>query len=324
MRRSNGHRVPGESSRAHADAILPLAAIRDRATTDLVLSGLDASGVAFALFSPDDELSYGSTAFAALFDVQPGARTFGDILRHCHAKGVGPKMNGPIDAFLAMAAEKRRSSPHRSFEIDISDDRWFLVNETLLADGWLWSVFTDITMLKSTERVLQLARDAAQLAADTDPLTGLLNRRAAMERLDAEMRAAFRDCTQLSLVLIDLDHFKTINDRYGHAKGDDVLRHFAAAGRQQLRGGDVFARIGGEEFMVLMPGTGIRQATQAVERLRSHVREEENRAGLCCTYTMSAGVAEYCGNAVEDLFERADRALYSAKHLGRDRIEQAP
>nr|WP_305111921.1 GGDEF domain-containing protein [Shinella lacus] len=179
-------------------------------------------------------------------------------------------------------------------------------------------------MLKSTERVLQLARDAAQLAADTDPLTGLLNRRAAMERLDAEMRAAFRDCTQLSLVLIDLDHFKTINDRYGHAKGDDVLRHFAAAGRQQLRGGDVFARIGGEEFMVLMPGTGIRQATQAVERLRSHVREEENRAGLCCTYTMSAGVAEYCGNAVEDLFERADRALYSAKHLGRDRIEQAP
>ena len=324
MRRSNGHRVPGESSRAHADAILPLVAIRDRATTDLVLSGLDASGVAFALFSPDDELSYGSTAFAALFDVQPGARTFGDIMRHCHAKGVGPKMTGSIEAFLDMAAEKRRSSPHRSFEIDISDDRWFLVNETLLADGWLWSVFTDITMLKSTERVLQLARDAAQLAADTDPLTGLVNRRAAMERLDAEMRAAFRDCTQLSLVLIDLDHFKTINDRYGHAKGDDVLRHFAAAGRQQLRGGDTFARIGGEEFMVLMPGTGIRQATQAVERLRSHVREEENRAGLCCTYTMSAGVAEYCGNAVEDLFERADRALYSAKHLGRDRIEQAP
>jgi diguanylate cyclase (GGDEF)-like protein len=323
VRRSNGHRVPGESSRAHADAILPLVAIRDRATTDLVLSGLDASGVAFALFSPDDELSYGSTAFAALFDVQPGARTFGDILRHCHANGVGPKMTGSIEAFLDMAAEKRRSSPHRSFEIDINDDRWFLVNETLLADGWLWSVFTDITMLKSTERVLQLARDAAQHAADTDPLTGLVNRRAAMERLDAEMRAAFRDCTQLSLVLIDLDHFKTINDRYGHAKGDDVLRHFAAAGRQQLRGGDTFARIGGEEFMVLMPGTGLRQATKAVERLRRHVRAEENCAGLCCTYTMSAGVAEYCGNAAEDLFERADRALYSAKHLGRDRIEQA-
>ncbi|MCW5709797.1 diguanylate cyclase [Shinella yambaruensis] len=308
---------------AHAEAILPLACLRERATTDLVLSGLEASGVACALFSPDDELSYGSAAFRALFDVQPGARTFADIMRRCHAKSVGPKMSGPIDAFLDMASAKRRSTPQRTFEIDIRDDRWFLVNETLLAGGWLWSVFTDITMLKSNEHMLQLARDAAQLAADTDPLTGLFNRRAAMARLDAEMRIAFRDCTQLSLALIDLDHFKTINDRFGHARGDEVLRHFAAAGRRQLRGGDTFARVGGEEFLMLMPGAGLREATRAVERLRRHVAQEKNRIGLGCAYTMSAGVAEYCGNAAEDLFERADRALYRAKHLGRDRIEQA-
>lgn len=323
MRRGDGHRWPDGSGTAHVDAILPLALMRDRATTDLVLSGLDASGVAVALFSPDDELSYGSLAFRALFDVQPGARTFADILLNCHAKGVGPKVSGPIDAFLAMARARRRSSPQRSFEIDIRDDRWFLVNETVLADGWLWSVFTDITMLKSNERMLKLARDAAQLAADTDPLTGLLNRRAAMARLDAEMRIAFRNSTQLSLALIDLDHFKTINDRYGHARGDEVLRHFATAGRQQIRGGDVFARVGGEEFLMLMPGAGLREATRAVERLRCHVAQAEHRASLGCTYTMSAGVAEYCGNAMEDLFERADRALYSAKRLGRDRIEQA-
>jgi diguanylate cyclase (GGDEF)-like protein len=193
----------------------------------------------------------------------------------------------------------------------------------MLASGWLWSVFTDITMLKSNERVLQLARDAAQLAADTDPLTGLINRRAGMERLAAEMRTAFRDGTQLSLALIDLDHFKSVNDRYGHSKGDQVLQHFAAAGHQQLRGGDVFARIGGEEFLVLMPGTGIEEAVNAIERLRRHIAREENRADLNCAYTMSAGVAEYCGTAAEDLFERADRALYCAKRHGRDRIEQA-
>src|SRR5690606_28440083 len=105
----------------------------------LVLAGLDASGVAFALFSPDDELSYGSAAFRALFDVQPGARTFADIMRHCHAAKVGPKMNGPIEPFLDMAARNRRSSEQRRFEIDICDERWFLANETMLPGGWLWS-----------------------------------------------------------------------------------------------------------------------------------------------------------------------------------------
>jgi len=320
LRLSDGHGWLEESGMAKIDTILPLALLRDRATTDLILSGLDASGVAFALFSPDDELAYGSAAFRLLFDVQFGASTFADIMRNCHGKRVGPKISLPIEEFLDMACKRRRSSAQRTFEIDISDDRWFLVNETLLPGGWLWHVFTDITMLKSNERVLQLARDAARLAADTDPLTSLFNRRAAMERLEADMQAAARDGTPLSLVLIDLDNFKAINDRYGHANGDRVLKHFAAAGRQELRGGDFFARIGGEEFLVLMPGTGLRQATDAIERLRSHMARAENRADLCCSYTMSAGIAEFCGTAAEDLFERADRALYRAKHLGRDRI----
>ena len=323
MKRSERQDWSKEHGAIAADAILPLALIRDRATTDLILSGLDASGVAFALFSPDDELSYGSTAFKALFDVQPGAPGFEEIIRNCHTKGIGPKMAVPVEEFLKAARSKRRSKPQRSFEIDTSDERWFLVNETLLPGGWLWHVFTDITMLKSNEQVLLRARDAARLAADTDPLTGLVNRRAAMERLAAEMQAAFRNCGQLSLALIDLDHFKAINDRYGHAKGDDVLRHFAAAGRQQLRGGDIFARIGGEEFLVLMPGADLREATEAIDRLRHHIARDENRPGLGCVYTLSAGVAEYCGNAADDLFERADRALYRAKHLGRDRTERA-
>jgi diguanylate cyclase (GGDEF)-like protein len=315
--------VPGGSGSAQATSILPLSLLRDRATSDLVLSGLDASGVAFALFSPDDELSYGSAAFRALFDVQPGTWTFADIMRHCHARNIGPKVSGQIEAFLDVAQAKRRSSPQRTFEIDICDERWFLVNETLLPGGWLWHVFTDITMLKSNERMLRIARDAAQRAAHTDPLTGLLNRRAAMERLELSVRHAFSNCTQLSLVLIDLDHFKSINDRYGHAKGDEVLRHFASAGHQQFRGADVFARIGGEEFLVLLPATGIKEAISAVERLRRHLARDETLAELGCAYTMSAGIAEYCGNAAGDLFERADRALYRAKNLGRDRIEEA-
>lgn len=320
---TDGQRLPGENGMARMEALLPLAALHDRAVSDLVLAGLDASGAAFALFSPEDELAYGSAAFRALFDVKPGMRTFAEIMRHCHANGVGPKAAGPIDAWLEMAQAKRRSRPQRTFEIDICDDRWFLVNETLLPGGWLWHVFTDITMLKSNERVLRLAHDAAQRAAQTDPLTGLFNRRHAMERLDAAVQAAFLDRTPLSLVLIDLDHFKSINDRYGHRRGDRVLRHFAEAGRSQLRGQDVFARIGGEEFMVLMPGTGAMEAMHAVQRLRRHIARAENRADIGCTYTMSAGIAEYCGTSADVFFENADRALYRAKHLGRDRIERA-
>jgi len=303
----------------HADALRPLAQAMDRAASDLVLAGIEASGVAAALFGPDDALAYGSPAFRALFDVQPGAQDFSDIMRHCHATGVGAKMSGSFETWIAMAREKRRSREHRTFEIDIQDNRWCLVNETLLPGGWLWSTFTDISMLKSNERVLQLARDAAELAAETDPLTGLFNRRAAMGRLDAAIRATGRG--PLSLVLIDLDHFKAINDRHGHATGDRVLCHFAAAGRSRLRVQDVFARIGGEEFMVLMPGTAAAEAASAVERLRRHVAREAAAAGSA--YTFSAGVAEYGGGTAEQLFDRADDALYRAKHCGRDRVEQA-
>jgi diguanylate cyclase (GGDEF)-like protein len=321
--RTNGYRTPDIEGMADANALLPLAALHGQSSADLILAGLDASGVACALFSPEDELTYASSAFRCLFDVPAGTWTFAQIMRHCHQQGVGPKTKGAIDDWLEMARSKRRSRPQRTFEIDICDDRWFLVNETLLPGGWLWHVFTDITMLKSNERVLQLARDAAQLAAETDPLTGLFNRRHAMERLDAAVQNAFRDCTALSLVLIDLDHFKTINDRYGHTHGDRVLSHFAAAGRSQLRGQDVFARIGGEEFMVLMPGTGAMEAAHAIQRLRRHLSRPESYAEIGLSYTMSAGVAEYCGTSVEALFEQADQALYSAKHLGRDRIERA-
>jgi diguanylate cyclase (GGDEF)-like protein len=304
-----------------ADTLLALTDAGDRATTGLILAGIEASGVAAALYGPDDTLAYGSPAFRALFDVRPDARDFSDIMRHCHANGIGAKMNGSFAAWMAMAQEKRRSQEQRTFEIDIQDDRWYLVNETRLAGGWLWSTFTDISMLKSNERVLRLARDAAELAAETDPLTGLFNRRAAMDRLDAAIRSAGRGDEPLSLVLFDLDHFKAINDTHGHATGDRVLCHFAAAGRSRLRAQDVFARVGGEEFMVLMPGTAAAEAARAVERLRRHIARDADAPGGA--YTFSAGVAEHRGGTAQTLFDRADDALYRAKHRGRDRVERA-
>ena len=313
----------GPNLAGEPDLCTSLSAIRARSGDALVFAGLEMSGIATALFSPDDTLAFGSSAFRDLFAVQAEAPGFDDIMRHCHAECTGPVIMPPIETWLEMAHARRRSQPQRTFEIDIADGRWFLVNETLLADGWIWSVFTDITMLKSNENVLKLDRDAARLAAETDPLTGLFNRRHGMDRLESAVLTAFRTGAPLTLVLIDLDHFKAINDTYGHQHGDKVLCHFAAAGRDQLRGQDMFARVGGEEFMALMPGTTAREAAQAIERLRSHIAEPEQRARINCRYTLSAGIAEFCGETADALFARADRALYQAKNLGRDRIERA-
>lgn len=317
----NRHEIGGTA--AGVDPLAPLSSIRARSLDTLVFAGLEETSIAAALFSPEDRLEFGSRAFRKLFAVEAERPTFPDIMRHCQATGTGPVVTPPIEAWLEMAQAKRRSVPQRIFEIDIADGRWFLVNETLLAGGWLWSIFTDITMLKSNENVLRIDRDAARRAAETDPLTGLFNRRYGMKRLEAAVLAAFRTGAPLSIALIDLDYFKAINDRYGHQHGDRVLCHFATCGRNQLRGQDIFARIGGEEFMALMPGTSAGEAAQAIERLRRHIAAPEEREAAACRYTLSAGIAEYCGEAAEAFFANADRALYQAKHLGRDRIERA-
>ncbi|OJF92429.1 GGDEF domain-containing protein [Pararhizobium antarcticum] len=295
----------------------------DSVLVDLIAAGFEASATAVVLFAPDDTLAFASSAFAELYDVQPDARTFADVMRHCHAAGKGPKFSTHIDAWLLLAAAKRRSAPHRAFEIDMADGRWFWASETSYAGGWILLVVTDITVLKSNERMLQMARDAAEIAAGTDSLTGLPNRRQAMAAFAEAIALADKTATPLSLVLIDLDHFKAINDRFGHKAGDDVLCHFAETGKRLLRKSDLLARIGGEEFMLLMPHAARHDALRATERLRMQLSLRPQIEGLDLTYTMSAGIADYAGETPENLFQKADRALYGAKSRGRDCVDVA-
>jgi len=155
-----------------------------------------------------------------------------------------------------------------------------------------------------------------------DPLTGLLNRRALQERYAQEVRLG-RSRT-LALVLLDLDHFKQINDTHGHPVGDAVLRDFAAALRSGLRAGDALFRIGGEEFALLMAQASIATATQRVDDLRD-LLARWRLGGLEEAVTFSAGVAasQPARSSLESLLAAADRALYRAKQSGRDRIEVA-
>lgn len=176
-------------------------------------------------------------------------------------------------------------------------------------------VWRDITELKLAQRELQKL-------ATTDPLTQVFNRRYFFERAGELIQAQHLD-RPLAMVLIDIDHFKQVNDALGHAAGDRVLTTFADLCRKMIREVDLFARLGGEEFVWLMPDTDAEQARQAAEQVRLAttrllVEVGENQIPI----TISSGVAAWAGphDTLESILHRADLALYAAKEAGRNRV----
>lgn len=177
------------------------------------------------------------------------------------------------------------------------------------------------------------------IAAFTDPLTGLANRRHALPRLDELADLARCKDSPLAVMMLDIDHFKRVNDLHGHAVGDRVLIEVARRLRREMREGDILARIGGEEFLVAMPDTGSGEATLAAERLRRAVEGQPfptnpdaaspGRDDLPLRITLSIGVAVLPGAAGADttgqaLYVRADGALYGAKAAGRNTVTLHP
>ncbi|MDB5748419.1 MAG: hypothetical protein JWP72_3267 [Massilia sp.] len=167
-------------------------------------------------------------------------------------------------------------------------------------------------------------RDDARMErlATTDDLTGLLNRRAFFARADASRMLALRQGQPIALLMLDIDHFKQINDRFGHATGDEALLKFSTTCSAALRGHDILGRLGGEEFALVLPGTDLAGAQGAAERLREAVME--TRLLTCGNrYTMTVSIGLVVIDPEEDLpsaLARADHALYQAKHAGRNRV----
>ncbi|MDC7681913.1 GGDEF domain-containing protein [Asticcacaulis sp. BYS171W] len=288
--------------------------------------GLLASGTALAIFTPDDGLHYASADFRDIYAVQDGAQTFSSIMRYCFAHKVGPLIEAEdIEPWLAMANAKRRSQANRKFEIDLLDGRWMWASETTFAGGWILLMIADCTFVKAKEFHLRSARDAAIVASETDYLTGLLNRGAMMKRFGDLIESCVVSGEVFSVVLIDLDHFKAINDRFGHQAGDEVLRHFADAARAILRGADLFGRIGGEEFLLIMPRATEDQALKVLKRLQNELRVQTLPTNdVILRYTFSAGVAQWqATKTLDGLYREADQALYAAKHAGRDQVRVA-
>src|SRR5690554_1201875 len=167
-------------------------------------------------------------------------------------------------------------------------------------------------------------QDELSETARIDPLTGLYNRRAFDEYCDIEFSRAQRSGTPFAIIMCDLDHFKNVNDEYGHHVGDEVLRRFANTLKEHIRKHDVVARFGGEEFVLLLPGKDTEQGLEVAEKLRAKTADTQITIGdvICLTLSASFGVAHYDSSDREwsSVLHRADNALYAAKKKGRNRV----
>jgi diguanylate cyclase (GGDEF)-like protein len=189
------------------------------------------------------------------------------------------------------------------------------------------------SQLRIGQTILQVQhKDPAQVrqeeeafrAAVTDSLTGIPNRRSFFERAAAAIATSNRREVPLAAVFIDIDHFKQINDTFGHATGDFVLKEAAHRINGMKRTEDLICRYGGEEFVLLLPFTTLDQAATFAERVRAGIAAEPfNHVGRIVPVTLSAGVATFAaGSTLEALLQRADQAMYRAKQQGRNRVEK--
>jgi len=204
-------------------------------------------------------------------------------------------------------------SVHADNAVNVGTTMVFMVGGLLLQFGLLALVIARL--------LLQLRHQS-----EHDELTGLLNRRAIVQRLREEAQRLGRYGQPYSVLSIDVDHFKRINDRFGHPAGDAVLREMGRVLRQVGRTVDHVARSGGEEFWMLVPSTGVEGALQMAERLRRAVSEmcvTTPRGEIRLTVSIGVAVAERGGEPLESLMQRLDAALYRAKQGGRDRVDLA-
>lgn len=184
----------------------------------------------------------------------------------------------------------------------------------------------DVTDIASSKRALERANEQLARLSRTDALTGLLNRGSWENLVDAEFERYRRYGQPVSLVMFDIDHFKKVNDTYGHTTGDEVIRHTAAVTRRYFRQSDSIGRYGGEEFGVILPETDAESARVICERVREHIARHpvQTDAGVI-SYTISMGIAEP-GNSQENhthWMQQADLALYASKNAGRNKVTVA-
>jgi len=293
-----------------------------------LIEGIGEAEAMIALYDPTGRILFANPSYRRAFFLDPvETPDWPTLMRRNHALRRGPVVShDDFETWLSSSLSRRGKVPMLSIETDMHDGSWLHIVEQTLPDGYILFTALDITRLRQSERMLRLERDIALKTACTDPLTGISNRAHILQYLDDCVVAKQNDAgAPTSVVILDIDHFKQINDRFGHLRGDDVLRAFARTIRAGLRTCDAFGRIGGEEFLILFPGYASDRAEHAITRIREDMR---NRSLIAehpaYRVDFSAGLTEVGGgDTVTSVCARADHALYAAKSAGRGRLRLA-
>ena len=239
------------------------------------------------------------------------AARYGEAIAAGDAELRGPQLQGPAPDAAALAR--------------LIDRLGQATATMLVANSRLES---ELTLAASEAARLRDKLKTAETVAVTDPLTGVLNRRGAFRHLEAAQAAARAASTALSVAMVDIDHFKRVNDRFGHAMGDQVLRYVADHLAHSVGKDGAVGRLGGEEFVVMLTATGLDDATAAIDRARAAlaariIRRSDDGTSMG-RVSFSAGTAtDRHGESADALVARADAALYDAKRMGRDRVVPA-
>ncbi len=259
----------------------------------------------------------------------PEALTINEQVRLVFRNGQQQRISLPEDVALESVLTDFRP---REILVEPIDFKQTVIGVIILASA---EVFSDdaVRQLELLRQSLAFAFNNAltherlQRLAALDPLTGVYNRRFGMARLHEEFSRAVRQNTHLALLMFDIDHFKNVNDTYGHVAGDRILVKMSKISRIAMREGDILVRYGGEEFLAILPAASKQDGYQAGERLRRVVEETSVKEGEQeIRVTISVGVTAYPELSVEselDLVKSADKALYSAKDTGRNRVVAA-
>jgi len=320
-----------------------------QAARRLLDDALDALPDGFALYDADDRLVLCNRRYKEIYResapaMAPGT-SFESMLRYGLERGQYPQAGSDPEAWLAQRLRIHREPGGEPILQQLPGGRWLRIHEQRTRDGGLAGVRTDVTDLMQARQAAEAARTEAQTAAaalreanaaletlsTTDALTGIANRRRFDTRLQEEMQRVRRYDAPLTLLLIDIDHFKRYNDRHGHLQGDRALQAVADLLAQQARRpGELAARYGGEEFAILLPHADADAGLAVAERCQDEMARlalphGDPRAGA--HVTLSIGVAQWSQAVDEDaaaLLRRADEALYAAKAAGRARCVLAP
>ena len=299
----------------------------------LLVTALDALPIGIAIFDQNDRQvirnHYLDELFPGLYTPDTAQETFETMLRRELGMGLLPDAVGHEEEWIAKRLAERGTHAQPILQRH-ANDRWIHTYEVRTPQGFTVVARAEVTDLVRKEQLLAQANEQLSRQSATDGLTGIANRRRFDETLASEWLRAARSGTSLSLLMVDIDHFKLFNDHYGHLAGDECLRRVTHVLSSCIRrAGEVLARYGGEEFVMLMPGADLAQAQDMAQRCLNRIEHEAIPHGSSPTtpwVTFSIGIACVLPSASRDretLVNAADTAMYRAKMAGRARYEVA-